>query len=84
MNGKQRMFRVNGFVGCRFASVALRQPHSVFHAFVADLFPIYGTEELKQKNPAHSQVAGFQMNVQIRMTTALTFFGQKESHRRMC
>jgi hypothetical protein len=42
------MFRVNEFVGCRFASVAWRQPHSVFYAFVVDLFPIYGTEELKQ------------------------------------
>ena len=84
MDGKQRMFRVNEFVGCRFASVAWRQPHSVFYAFVADLLSIYGTEELKQKTPRHSQVAGFQINVQIRMTTVLTFFGQKESHRRMC
>jgi hypothetical protein len=49
MDGKQRMFRVNEFVGCRFASVAWRQPHSVFYAFVADLLSIYGTEELKQK-----------------------------------
>ena len=36
MNGKQRIFRVNGLVA--------------FHSFVADLFPMCGTEDLEIKS----------------------------------